>query len=81
MLDKYSTHEQLLLAIVAIVRSCGSQKAAAEHLGVSPQYLSDVLMCRRDIGAKLAKNFGLRPCTIYVPIDEAALKEKEFPNG
>ena len=78
MLERYSTYEQLLLALLTIVRNYDSQKSAAEHLGVSPQYLADVLKGRRDIGAKLAKNFGLRPCKIYVPIDdESCLKEKE----
>lgn len=37
-----------------------TQKEAAKSLGVSPQYLSDVLQGRREITEKLAEKVGWR---------------------
>jgi plasmid maintenance system antidote protein VapI len=48
----------LIEDIRIIVRHEGSQKAAAKHIGVSAQYLSDVLNRRREISAALAEKLG-----------------------
>lgn len=51
-----------------LIEEHGTQLAAAVSLGISPQYLHDVLRDRRDIGA-LAARLGYRPLTVYVPED------------
>jgi hypothetical protein len=43
------------------VRSCGTQKAAAEALGVTPQYISDILAGRRTLSEPMAAKLGLEP--------------------
>lgn len=60
--------EQLRAALDAHVKEYGTQRAAADALGISSVYLSDVLNGRRDIGA-LAERLGYRPLTIFVPED------------
>lgn len=45
-----------------------TQRAAADALGISSVYLSDVLNDRRDIAA-LADRLGYRSLTLYVPVD------------
>jgi transcriptional regulator with XRE-family HTH domain len=37
----------------------GSQKALAERIGVSPQYLVDVIKKRREPGPKILKALGI----------------------
>ena len=51
------------------VKLCGSQKAAAAKLGVSPQFLHDVLNGRREAGQKLASALGLKRIIKYVRLD------------
>lgn len=48
------------------VELAGSQKDAAAELGVSAQYLSDVLHGRREVGTKLAQAMGLKRIVKYV---------------
>lgn len=48
--------------------TAGSQKAWAAANGVSTAYVSDVLAGRRDPGEGIAKAFGLKPITVYVPL-------------
>lgn len=55
-------------ALDAHVKEHGTQRAAADALGISPVYLSDVLNGRRDIAA-LAERLGYRPLTLYIPAD------------
>lgn len=62
----WTTHFELLLAVHTAVRIHGTQKAAAKSLGISPQYLADVLAGRRDISEKLAANFGVKPVRVFL---------------
>jgi DNA-binding transcriptional regulator YdaS (Cro superfamily) len=41
------------------VERSGSQQTAASRLGVSPQYLNDVVHGRREPGARLAEAMGM----------------------
>jgi transcriptional regulator with XRE-family HTH domain len=45
--------------------AAGSQKAAAKRLGVSEQYLCDVLKGRREPGKKLLDALGYRRVVVY----------------
>ena len=51
----------------------GSQKAFAKRMGISEQYLSDVLKGRREPGAKVLKYFGLERVVGYRRADGGKL--------
>jgi len=42
------------------VVECGSQKEAAKSLGISTQYLNDLLRGRRNVSEEIASKFGYR---------------------
>ena len=42
-----------------------SDSQFANHIGVSPQYMSDVYLGRRDPGEKIAEFFGYEPVRAY----------------
>ena len=48
----------------ALVGQHGTQKAAAKALGVSPAYLGDMLMGRRDISERILAKLGLRRAVV-----------------
>lgn len=50
----------------------GSQKALAAQLGVSPQYLGDVLNGKREPGESILEALGLRKVACYAHADKAA---------
>ena len=56
----------LRAALDQLIALAGTQARAAERLGISPQYLHDVLNQRRDIGA-LAARMGYAPLTLFIP--------------
>lgn len=47
------------------VRCAGSQKIAAERLGISPQHLCDVLNLRREIGPAILRGLGYEAIVVY----------------
>ena len=49
-----------LVVLKKIVSQHGSQAAAAAALGVSPQFLGDLLHGRRDCSQKVLERMGLR---------------------
>lgn len=51
----------------------GSQKAFAKRVGISEQYLSDILKGRREPGAKLLNYFGLERVVGYRRADGGKL--------
>lgn len=63
------THDSLLMEIRQFVINTGSQKVAADQIGVAQQYLCDVLKGRRFIGNKIARHFGYRTATGFVRIN------------
>lgn len=56
---------ELLSKIDSLVEKHGSQKALAQHLGISQQYLNDVVRLRRDPSEKLLKSLGLKKVISY----------------
>ena len=74
MIDK----REMLHIIREYVNSYGSQKWAAEELGISPQYLDDVLNLRRDISDDLSRKFGYARVSWFVDISG---EQKEATNG
>lgn len=47
------------------IERAGSQQAWARQIGISPQYLCDVLMARRDIPDKVLAALGYVRVVIY----------------
>jgi AraC-like DNA-binding protein len=63
---RHLTIDQLLEQIEGDIQRAGSQKALAERLNLSEQYLCDVLKRRRAPGPKVLSSYGLRAVTNYV---------------
>ena len=59
------TREDVVILLETYCRKHGTQKNAAKNLGVSPAYLNDVLLGRREPGAAILRNFGLRRVVSY----------------
>lgn len=49
----------------AVVATAGSRQRAAKQLGVSAQYLGDVLHGRRDLSGKIVTALGYRRVVLY----------------
>lgn len=62
-------HDSLLL----MLERCGSQKATAEKLGISPQYINDLLRGRREFSAKIAVLLGWRREVVFYPLEDCAV--------
>jgi DNA-binding transcriptional regulator YdaS (Cro superfamily) len=62
--------ESLYAVLYGVVRTYGTQKKAAHALGVSQQYLTDVLHGRREIGATLLSALGYRKVVLYEQIKQ-----------
>lgn len=60
------TESQVLTLIRESVTACGSQKQAASCMGISPQYLNDIVQGKRDISEKVAAYFGLKRVVTFV---------------
>ena len=62
------THEELLGRLRQQMQASGSQNKAARDLGVSVQYLAEVLKGHRPIGPTLLRGLGIRKIIIYEEI-------------
>jgi transcriptional regulator with XRE-family HTH domain len=62
------THDQLLKRLMSLVAGYDSQLEAAEHLGVSPQYLSDVLRRKSEPGPAILEAMGYYKLVMYKEI-------------
>ena len=61
----FATSAALTERIRVEIAHAGSQDAAAKRLGISPQYLCDVLRGRREPGKKLLDALGYRRLVVY----------------
>ena len=59
------TRESVIRKLRQLIAEKGTAKAAAQFLGVSSQYLSDVLKGRRDPGDKILSSMGLQSRVVY----------------
>jgi hypothetical protein len=53
-----------------MVRGVGSQKEVAKLLGVSAQYVCDVLAGRREVSEKLGRALGYQRVVSFLPLPE-----------
>ena len=58
-----------------------SQKTIAKLIGVSPQYINDVVHGRREPSQKIATYFGLTRCVIFVESPEAPTEVEDGKEG
>lgn len=61
------TEEYVLAQLRSWLAQYGSQKALAVRLGVSVQYLNDVLRGRREVGPAVLAGLGLEKVVTYRP--------------
>ena len=59
------THDELLEYLKGEVTAANTQKEFAEEVGISEQFLTDVLHGRREITGKLLKYFGREKIVTY----------------
>lgn len=59
------TKEEVIEVFQSVVKTLGSEKAAAKLLHISPAYLNDILLGRRLPGRKSLACLGLEPITAY----------------
>ena len=59
-----------LEALTELIEVLGSQAAAARHIGIARQYLSDLLSGRRAISGSVAKALGFRKRVVFDRIDK-----------
>lgn len=60
--------DEVMSALRDAVAAAGSQRAAADRMGVSQAYLADVLHGRRAIGGRVLDALGLERVTLIVPV-------------
>lgn len=65
------THQELLKQLKQQVKESGSQKVLAHRLGVSRQYLNDILKGRRMPGQKVLRALGLELVYCYKQVRQA----------
>lgn len=58
------TEIELIEKLKQMIRN-SNQKRTAINLGISPQYLNDIINGRRNIGAKVLQALGLRRVIYY----------------
>lgn len=64
-MKKRLTLQDVIELIRGEAEKTGSQKELAKKLGVSAQYISDILNGRREPGDAILKPLGLRKVTTY----------------
>lgn len=63
--DNEVTQAEILDTIRQMVSKWGSQKAVADHLGISNAYMSDILNGNRDISTAVARRLGYTKVVKY----------------
>jgi hypothetical protein len=53
------------------IASAGTQRAYADSIGISPQFLSDILMARRELPEAILADLNLRRVVRYQQKDTA----------
>ncbi len=75
------THEELLRQLRRQAKEYGSQKALAIKLGISEQYLSEVLSGKKRPNAKVLRAMGMEMVLMYKQVqgrNAAAERERKY---
>lgn len=67
-IDGILNADDMLSEVKRWVAASGSQKKAAKLLGVSEQYMTDVLKGRREVGPTLAEALGYDKIVMFSPM-------------
>lgn len=59
---------ELLEIITAMVKRWGSQNSVAARLDITPQYLSDIRLGRREISGQVAEKLGYERVVQFVKV-------------
>lgn len=65
MIEDELYHDEVVLMLKDAVRKHGSQKALAKEIGISTQFLNDMMHERKVVTGKALVFLGLYPLTIY----------------
>jgi hypothetical protein len=68
MIDGELYRDQIVAELRTAVRRAGGQKALAEKIGISPQYLHDMLNERRHVTGLALDYLGFTEMTVYLPM-------------
>lgn len=63
--DHYRSDDDMRFELQVFIRRHGNQLKAAKRLGISPQYISDILSHRRQVSAQLADKLGFVRITLF----------------
>jgi transcriptional regulator with XRE-family HTH domain len=61
---------EMLGLITAMVKRWGSQNSVAARLDITPQYLSDIRLGRREISEKVAEKLGYERVVQFVKVKD-----------
>lgn len=75
MIEGELYHDQIVWMLKDAVRKHGSQKALAKQIGISTQFLNDMVHERKAVTGKALDFLGLYPLTIYRRMGNGAVKE------
>jgi Helix-turn-helix. len=76
MNDQFMTLIDLVSNLQALTYGMGSQKDLAKDIGISPQYLHDILTGRREPGEKVCEYLGVERTVIYKVIPQPESEER-----
>ncbi len=57
--------EEELVGLLKSMAELSNQKLTAKRLGISPQYLSDIIRCKRSPGSKVCSTIGVERVVMY----------------
>jgi transcriptional regulator with XRE-family HTH domain len=67
-IEDYAELPEVVDLLRVLVSQEDSQASLAAEIGISPQYLNDILKGRRDPGETVLRYLGLQKRVIYVPL-------------
>jgi hypothetical protein len=65
MLADLQTEADMYAVVMEAIAYAGSQRAFARELGISEQFVGDVVKKRKAVGETIARHFGYRPVRRY----------------
>ena len=72
LIDKNAKTDEFFDFLHQKIKAAGTQTAFARQVGISKQYLSDILSRRRKPGKKLLKRLGFQCVVSYIPLNNAS---------
>lgn len=78
---QWMTPDSLRELLRSLVTYEGGQQQLAKRLGISPQYLCDVLAARREPGNRLLAGLGCRRVVVYEILEEPETADAVDPHA